>query len=1253
MLVLKRKFVVQRGSVRLALLIAATGASWTSVAPAQTDIEKPLPNVMLVVDTSGSMEYKAEADPGTGAFEYPTCNPGDSSLPNETSRWIDLLQVMTGSFVNYSCFAQSRGSSLFRDEFGLPGATYPYDFGYDTPYHRALSNNCIIGPGVLPSALAPYQFPAHTVNTFQFFAPSNVVRPTDLSIHQGCSNWLQRNDGMLDIYKGRLRFGLMTFDTHPDPGTGVSGSPPAASNQSGVDGAWSYYSGTSPTVGRPPDCTASMQQEVGARNAAAPPWEGRMVAFGGQDADPTDAEQRAEWIEQVLLSTRPYGATPLAGQMNDAKYFLWQDESTDPVTGTGPFGPKDDALWAKPNCRRTVMIVLSDGEPNLDLRPYCEGAGTLSINGTTYNGVCPFPKPKETAYTLAHDAPSISQRVETFVIGFAMTKVKPVGETTDIACADLTTDHCQQNPNDRSIQACCNLNEIATNGTLPGSEPRKAYFPQNRQELREVFNNILGTVDHVTTRSAPAFSTVAGGGVKGQSFTASFEPSVGGIWEGSLVRRRTVCDNAQTLEELPKDTNEGDDFTANLNSGSGPRRNLFTVYGEVPGTEGLSLRPSAGTSSQFVDGITNLDATMTEALSPDALVSTVSPQVMNISTADCSLVNTDIACAQAIMRWGVGLSNAEGAVRHSLMGGIYNSSPRIVAGPPSEFLRDEGYRRYTEQMESKKRPTVLYTSTVDGFLHAFKVAPFDATGEKVDSLSNNELWAFIPPAVLPVFKGQFPNTPAIMLDGQPVIADVPAMTVGDTIQLQRTATVAQAGEGTFRTILVQGFGVGQVDGGYFALDVTSPDTETAGGGPKFLWQVTRDDVGHRLFGNGGTPLITTLALSVGSGEAVNTPVAVLPGGTLGSPTNTQVTAGPLGGVTALSGDANFFVQRPYLNGYTDAEEALSLTIVRLDTGEILRTFRTAQSTVAVASNKVTTVDIPSPIVGTPVAYPTDITATANRLFVGDRDGRLWRVDVASSDPSQWTMQVFFDAFYDKDRGEGQPVETPPVVSTDIEGNVVVAYSTGSQRVQPTPPGTTNRVISLTDKFDLTSNAFKAQVNWSYTMGCDVDSCGSADPPHYPGERVTGRMSLFGGALYFATGIPGTDTPTICSQQQYRLFGMDYVDPVNANRKEGGKGKLPSEDDPEFLVAAFAPQDGVVFGSTLERSPSCFDTQTVASDTHFGSGTRTRISSITPGPFNLTFQIGGRPQQQEVTIERQVLDPPRKLAHISSWATIFE
>ncbi|HTM43481.1 MAG TPA: hypothetical protein VL137_00925, partial [Polyangiaceae bacterium] len=1256
--------------LRLQTAILLAGAVFCALpAGAQTDIEKPLPNVMLLVDTSGSMEYKAEANPSTGDFDYPVCNPGDPSSPNESSRWIDLLSVMTGTFVNYSCFSEDRSTSAFRTEFALPDVPAPYDFGYDTPYHRPLSNNCLIGPGVVPDRQHPYEFPDKAVNTFTFIPPSTVLRPVDPSTHPGCSAWEQRPDGMLDIYRGRMRFGLMTFDSHPDPGTGVNGAS-GADNPSGENGAWSYYvanpgpspypahvdgNSCSPTnpnyphcdcaiqtdqprTGRPPHCTTAMQQEVGGRNAAAPPWEGRMVAFGDNNADPADAERRAQWIEQILLSTRPYGATPLAAQLDDAMHFLWTDGTTDPITGTGAFGPKDDALW-KADCRKTVMILLSDGEPNLDLRPFCEDCSA--------QGVCPYETPAVIADTLVKDplphTDGDSHSVETFVIGFAMKDAQPYGSSVTVPCAHLTDAQCSDphNANDRSLQACCTLNQIALAGSTStnqtnqtnnqtsneieqqiSSHPRRAFFPRTRQELRSVFNGILGSLGNPTTRTAPAFSTVAGAGAaKGMQFSSGFDPAAGSIWQGKLTRQRTICDATQTPTQLGVSITDGDDFAAHVNSRSGSPRQFFGTQGVVVGTGTLTLRPNVDPSSNYFDGIDNRGANLVGPLSVAGMVDATTATRMNVSSADCTTPTlTDEQCADAIMTWALGDQNADGAPqRQSLLGGIYNSSPAIVSGPAEEFLRDENYRRFAAQLENQKRSTVLYTSTVDGFLHAFKVAPYDATGQKVDSLQNNELWSFIPPAVLSVLKTEYPSTPAVLLDGAPIIADVPASSLTTRTVLERTPTSAQAGDGTFRTILVQGFGEGQVEGGYFALDVTTPDLEN--GGPKFLWQLTRDNYSRPIFGSGGTPLITNLAVKVGSGSTatvVNTAVAILPGGNAGTPLNTVANPGPLGAISVPT-----YAQRPQVRRYSNAGEARSLTIVRLDTGEILRSFRTTESLASIDPGKVTVVDIPAPIVGQPAAYPTDTATNADRLFVGDREGRLWRIDVGNPDPAQWSMKVFFDAMWGQDFDRGQPVETQPVLTTDPEGNVVVAFSTGAQRVQSAPSNTINRVVSLTDKFGGTGNTFVANLNWQYNFGCPAGGnptqCNAGE---FEAERVTGRMGIFGGVLYFATGIPGTDQPIICAKPEFRLAGMDYISPrIIGDPLSGGLEKLPKSSTDPTLVQLRDPGTGVVFGSTIEHAPSCFTEQTVASDAYLGSGSHTLISSVNPGAFSLTFQVG--------------------------------
>src|SRR5690606_3542137 len=152
------------------------------------------------------------------------------------------------------------------------------------------------------------EFPAKGINTFTFSAPSTVVRPLDVSTHSGCSGFSQAQDGLLDVFKDKVRFGLMTFDTHVSSKTGVSSG--NADYTGGIEGAWSYYGGLPAVTGRPARCDEDQPQEVGARNAAAPPWEGRMVAFGKPDATGSELEQRNGYIQDVLLATRPYGATP-------------------------------------------------------------------------------------------------------------------------------------------------------------------------------------------------------------------------------------------------------------------------------------------------------------------------------------------------------------------------------------------------------------------------------------------------------------------------------------------------------------------------------------------------------------------------------------------------------------------------------------------------------------------------------------------------------------------------------------------------------------------------------------------------------------------------------------------------------------------------------------------------------------------------------------------------------------------------------
>lgn len=1210
---------------------------------AQAEAQKPSPNVLLLVDSSGSMEFKTNG-------QFPTCNPTGSG--SERSRWIDLVEVLTGSFQGYSCWKEDRSTTTFRNEFSL-GGTSPYDYGYVNPYHRPMSNGCAYGPGVTPSPSSPYEWPDRAVNTFPFSGSTNangfLVRPGagSLPTYTGCANFTQTNDGLLDVYKDMVRFGLMTFDARVGSGTGLSGT--AADYAGGFDGNWSYYLGSAKT-GHPANCSFDMPQEVGARNAAAPPWEGRMIGFGPPNL--TDNSVRNRWIQEVLLATRPYGATPIAGQLDDAREFLWNDTSSDPFDSTQQFGPTNDPNWRATNCRKTILILLTDGEPNLDLRPFCAAEPPAPQTA----GRCPYQAPEDIVSALRLSPPQSSMSVETYVVGFALGRVTPAG-SPEIACSQLTSAQCANPANNgddtasKNIQACCTLNKIANAGGVDANGlPRNAYFAENRAELKAIFTDILDDVIKVATRTMPVYSSPGGDTTsKGYKFFSAFDPqpdpSETQLWQGVLERRRFVCSD-DLVPELEYDPVEGDDFAANLNSGAINPRHVYTVI--AGGSSANSVRPFVISDDDGL-GISTGDEVVAEQ--PSELASLIPAAKMGLTgpAASCPPSSTADGCRTLIINHLVGLDDGVNPSRCtasgcSVFGGIYHSVPTTVPGRPSDLLRDESYEAFTNEMAALERPSVLYTSTVDGFLHAFNLAPYpgsDGAAEKaIDSVENNELWSFLPPAVLPVLHTQYPKTPMVLLDGVPVIKDVVATKEGsgdDAVvkSYERLQVDAEGGAGFWRTVLVQGFGEGQVGSGYFALDITDPDRTTTGK-PTFRWQLTRNSTGVPLFGSGGTPLITTVFLDASTGGPREVAVAVLPGGDALNGTGSNTVIGDV-----MTTDPASFTTTRAVRNYTGLE-ARSLTIVRLDTGEVIRTFRPSGSASLFDPNVFTATVIPAPITGQPKAFPEITGAVADRIYVGDRDGRLYRVDVSSQDPDDWTMKVFYDAFEDGTVTSSQPVILPPVLSVDEVGDVTVAFATGNQTLDDSQ----NRVISLTEQLDPDSNEFRTHVNWIHTLDA--------------GDRVTGPMVLFNSGLYYAVSHPPETTGAACDVGRSKVYGAHYIESADfeqatqaGNLPNPTTGPAPAPGSDDLVIAN---QAGLVFGVSLEAQPTCAsEEELVTGNDSFGYGEVRMSKTVNPGKYFLTFDASGNDTQNArgVLEVRQELESPRLPVTFSSWAAVYE
>jgi hypothetical protein len=290
-----------------------------------------------------------------------------------------------------------------------------------------------------------------------------------------------------------------------------------------------------------------------------------------------------------------------------------------------------------------------------------------------------------------------------------------------------------------------------------------------------------------------------------------------------------------------------------------------------------------------------------------------------------------------------------GEGREWKLGDINHSTP-VVVGPPNQVasVMGSGYSDFMRAHENRTK--VLYVGANDGMLHCFNVN----TGA--------ELWGFIPYNLLPKLQKQWAVDNVngtryyahdVFVDGSPTIADV------------------EYG-GVWRTVLVCGQGPGKgstMAGGhnyYYALDVTDPDD------PRPLWEITHLNASGQE---------TT-------GETWSVP-AVAKINDAGTPR-----------WVAFMG-----------SGYDNIGPGIAgryFYAVRIDTGEIIWTdYVNEVNTALFTAPRVPYANIPAAIVASPTAVDTDADGFVNSVYVGDLDGRLYRLDASSSVRSSWTFTAIY------------------------------------------------------------------------------------------------------------------------------------------------------------------------------------------------------------------------------------------------------
>jgi type IV pilus assembly protein PilY1 len=1132
---------------------ASAGVALLGVAPLaraqQLDLNPPAPNVLLLLDTSGSMERMIDGqtpEAGGQPCNYDlTGKVITGAVAPTPNRWGNVIQALTGSWTNgvYNCVDMPRTpGSQFTNEYQIAGVK-PYDTGYYLDYHRPVmldpstspSTACVVAPGALPGALngagvgingvgsgsngpgngqSATDFPADGVILRPLTSPTVAANPATGACSQFPTKQYQTyqyQDGAIPSMTALMRFGLMTFDQDPSPGIGVTSGANPTVVAGAFTGMWSYFpgwntGGTCNHFGNPPNCTTPSLMAVGARNPAAPPWEGRMIPFPVNDNTLKTQEQYNSWVSSVVLASRPYGATPLAGMLQDAEDYFWTD----------PNGPQKSDPYVTCGNRPQYIIILTDGAPNLDMRPDCNSLGAPP-------GQCPFRLPEDIAGEM--NAPTGGNSpITTYVIGFAVSSATIDSQLQQ--CATLMQNGvldavCNTPPPanttlDTAGQACCQLQRIALKGsqnlvtsgvTSTNPNPTPAFFADTPGALQNALKQILSNIaKQATTRTAPTFASSAsnfyvnsttGAGapqVVGAEYLASFNPSPGQPLTGDLLRKRDLCNQptgtgtTYTTGFVNPVASQGDDFAANLNSGAGNPR-TFIAFQPATQSNGQPVDP-AGNIRPYIttdrDGFGNSSVT-TYRGDASSVITSIAPTALSVTNTTCqyNAKVTDIpqpplsaaACAAMTLAYTFGQPSFNGMPGNypfpsrfgNAFGGIYHASPAVIDAP-NTLLQDPGYSIFQSNWQG--RQTVAYTATTDGLLHAFWT---DESRQE-----NNERWAMLLPAVMPKINKSM-QTPTLLLDGSPIVKDV---------AWDRNLT--SAADGTiWHTMLVASYGPNNA--GYYAVDVTDPNANPdlasgaippdnplsgsgstgptsgppQGTGPHLRWQLTTVPSGnYSIFAShAATPAITTLFMDPGDGNgAREVAVAILPGGSNGLPSSTPtscarapkngVDSQPIGGVYQYRANVQCWgASTPPKS--TDPVPGRAVAIVRVDTGEILQVFeRKADATQAglsdtlVAKNRVIDTPLDSPMTGTPIVYPSDVATDATKAFISDADGTIWKFDLSNPDPTKWTGTLFLDLYNGTvdtnptSWADGQPVTVTPTLSTDTSGNVVINAATG-------------------------------------------------------------------------------------------------------------------------------------------------------------------------------------------------------------------
>ncbi|MCB1644143.1 MAG: cadherin domain-containing protein [Pseudomonadales bacterium] len=489
------------------------------------------------------------------------------------------------------------------------------------------------------------------------------------------------------------------------------------------------------------------------------------------------------------------------------------------------------------------------------------------------------------------------------------------------------------------------------------------------------------------------------------------------------------------------------------------------------------------------------------------------------------------------------------------LGDIVHSTP-VFVGAPSRLGRDAVPYPQTDLYTSFKasnesRDELIYVEANDGMVHGFSAE------------DGSEVFAFIPDNLM---TGTFSRnitellnyeyTHKFFMDVTPAINDVYMDADGD-------------GNKEWTTILVGGHGAGAK--AYFALNITDPSKLTeATAEDVVMWEFTDADDAYPT-NSDGTPLTNDDGSQRQDLQDTPQPVKDL-GYSFSVPT--------LAMSNLEDDDGEKIWVSIFGNGYNSTSGIAKLYVLFLDGGvdgiwchpdmihnEILNGTMPAacvgkQDYVKINTGFGVEGGYPNGL-GTPRGIDIDGNGTVDYAYAGDTFGNFFRFDLTSTNYDDWSFTKIFEAAYTDSDGNvtRQPITTQPIVTThptQSDGYIVI-FATGSYIT--IPDGSSSEIQSIYGLWDRLSPELLSiddMVQQHYTNVNDanfgnvrvlsnnevdyeaagkkgwynhLDSVeagavyGVADP-EFPGERAIRNIQLRGGIGFVNSVIPRSATSCV-------------------------------------------------------------------------------------------------------------------------------